>query len=101
MAPRLIASRKGGKIETNGGGVPLEFRPLQFGAVEAVVHRPIPALLTGTSRRKRGIDRRTLRGAREITVQEPHLAGLDVFGLQPRPCFIKELSTVPAREIGI
>ena len=65
------------------------------------MHRPISTLSTGTARRHCCLDANSLVRSRIVAIYKPHLARIDIFGLQTRPCLLKKLHTISAREVRI
>src|SRR5688500_13582896 len=79
----------------------LKFGQVKPAAVEPVVHRPIFALLARTSSRTSRVECRPLGCPGKVSIEEPDLAGLHIFGLKAWPCLPEKFLTISARKIGI
>jgi len=68
---------------------------------QAIMHRPILALRSGTARRRRRVDARTLISTGIIAVDKSDLPGIDIPSLNVRPGVFEKFQTVPTGEIGV
>src|SRR4029077_1840488 len=70
-------------------------------AEEPIAHRQISTLGSGTARRHSSINADSLVRSRIVSIDKPHFARIDIFGLQARPGLLKELRTVPTRKVRV
>ena len=99
----LETSLKCGLIKTDGrcmAKVHVLVKSAPFGK-QAIMHRPILALRSGTARRRRRVDARTLISTGIIAVDKSDLPGIDIPSLNVRPGVFEKFQTVPTGEIGV
>src|SRR5438093_11936589 len=65
------------------------------------MHLPVTTLVAGTPGSHRGIQARPLEPTREVPVEKPYLAGLNIVGPESRPGLSEEFKAKAAGEIRI
>ena len=99
----LKTSLKCGLIKTDCrcmAKVYLLLKSASFGK-QAIMHRPILTLRSGTARRRRCLDARTSICAWIIAVDKSDFPSIDIPGLNARPGVFEKFQTVPTGEIRV